>query len=426
MVGYIHTAAFHDSNEHRGISRCHPDTCKEALKTISDWIADPASHCLWLNGPVGAGKSAIAYTVAEQCRRDGTLGATYFFTKGSTGVPAQGSPPLFSTLAYQLMSMFPDLDEHLWTAICADRTIFKRSLNFQLDKLVIQPFLKLANTPASAVVIIDGLDECDGDSIQGEIVQLILGLERHSLPLLFLISSRPEPAIRRAFESSLCLSLTRLPLVQSLDSDDDIRLYLRNEFERIYREMEVSAPRATSQLPWPSTDTIEELVRKSSGHFIYAATVIRFAQEDYAHPMDRLDAILKIPSKFTGSSTAEGIFTDSVAFQELDGLYLHILRKYRNRVELVKILRAIMHFEYAPGADDIETIFDLRPGSVCIMLAGLHSIVDVPADTGRPLRFLHASLNDFLNNPERSHEFYMDASHFNAELACAYVRLIVA
>ncbi|KAF8870674.1 hypothetical protein BD779DRAFT_1454984 [Infundibulicybe gibba] len=437
MKGHIQTAAFHDSNARREISRCHPNTRKTALKTISDWVADPASHCLWLNGPAGAGKSAIAYTIAEQCRLDKTLGATYFFAKGSTSGSAWGALPFFSTLAYQLMLAFPGLDEHLWAVIHADHTIFERSLSVQLEKFIIQPFLKLAKAPrsASAVVIIDGLDECDGDSIQGEIVRLILDLDRYSLPLLFIISSRPELVIRRALESSSCSSLAHLPLDRSLESDNDIRLYLRNEFERIYREIiGVGAPQAVPQHPWPSAHNIEKLVRKSSGHFIYAATVIRFVQEGNAHPMDQLDAIIGIPSEFTSISAAgKSIFIDSIAFQELDGLYLYILRKHQNQVELVKILHAIIYFgnlDHSERLDefsnDIEIIFNLRPGSIYIMLAGLHSIIDVPKRANKPLRFFHASFYDFLNNPERSHEFYMDTSHFNAELACAYTRIFVA
>ncbi|KAF8872373.1 hypothetical protein BD779DRAFT_1805561 [Infundibulicybe gibba] len=428
MKDNIQTAAFHDSSARREISRCHPNTRKVTLKTISDWIKNPASHCLWLNGPVGAGKSAIAYTVAEQSRVDRTLGATYFFTKGSTSGPAWGAPPLFSTIAYQLMLVFPGLDEHLWAVIHADHTIFERSLSVQLEKLIVQPLLRLVNKSASAVVVVDGLDECDGDSIQGEIVRLILGLKEHSLPLLFLISSRPEPVIRRAFETFTCPSLTYLPLVRSLDSDNDIRLYLHNEFERIYQEIiKISGSRAVLQLPWPSMGDIEKLVDKSSGHFIYAATVIRFIQEDHAHPMEQLDAILKIPSESTSSPAVKSILADSTAFQELDGLYLHIMRKYRHREELLHILRAIMHFGYRAFPSHIEIIFNLSPGRICIMLAGLHAIIDIPGgDSDKPLRFSHASFDDFLNDPERSHEFYMDSNRFNAELACAYMRLIVA
>ncbi|KAF8873727.1 hypothetical protein BD779DRAFT_283091 [Infundibulicybe gibba] len=425
MKDHINTDAFHDSGARRDPSRCYPGTRETALEIISSWVQDPAAHYFWLYGPAGTGKSAIAQTFAEWCEQEKTLGATYFFTRGSTSGPPRGVPPLFSTLAYQLMSKFPGLDDYLWAAVDADRTIFERSLSAQFDKLIVQPFLKLAYKSAVAVVIIDGLDECDGDSIQEEIVRLILGLEQHSLPLLFLISSRPEPAIRRSFKLSSS-SLTHFPLDKALDPDDDIHYYLVNEFERIYQEsLEMGMP-PVSQLPWPSARDIGKLVDKSSGHFIYAATVVRFVQEDHSHPMDRLDAILGIPGKSTNALATQNIFAHSAAFQDLDRLYLHILHRGRGRVELSKILRAIMDFApYDAWPGNIETIFDLTPGSVPIMLAGLHSIIDVPVDD-QPLPFLHASFKDFLADPKRStQEFYLETSRFNADLACQYMRLIV-
>ncbi|KAF8872997.1 hypothetical protein BD779DRAFT_1388955, partial [Infundibulicybe gibba] len=299
MKDHIHTDAFYDSGARRDPSRCYPGTREAALETISRWVKDPISHCLWLHGPAGTGKSAIAQTFAEQSHQDGTLGASYFFTKGST---SPGPPPLFSTIAYQLMSVFPGLDDHLLAVIHADPTIFKRSLSAQLDKLIVQPLLRLAGTSASVVVIIDGLDECDGDSTQGEIVESILGLKHYLLPTLFLISSRPEPVIRRAFESFPCPSLARLPLDKALHPDRDIHHFLVGEFGRIYQQIVRVGMPPLSRLPWPSPEDIRTLVRKSSGHFVYAATVIKFVQEDHAHPMDRLDAILRIPNESANSS----------------------------------------------------------------------------------------------------------------------------
>ncbi|KAF8888030.1 hypothetical protein BD779DRAFT_1385698, partial [Infundibulicybe gibba] len=126
------------------------------------------------------------------------------------------------------------------------------------------------------VVIIDGLDECDGDSTQGEIVRLILGLKRYLLPILFLISSRPEPVIRRAFESFPRTSLIRLPLDKTLHPDRDIHHFLVNEFKRIYQQCVEAGMPPVSRLPWPSPEDVDVLVQKSSGHFVYAATVIRF------------------------------------------------------------------------------------------------------------------------------------------------------
>ncbi|KAF8870573.1 hypothetical protein BD779DRAFT_1392035, partial [Infundibulicybe gibba] len=134
MKDHICTAAYHNSGVRREISRCYPGTREAALKTISDWIKDPASHCLWLHGPAGTGKSAIAYTVAEQCRLDGTLGASYFFVRGSTSRPHS----LFPTLAYQLALAIPELHDLLW-AMLYDPTVLDRSMGEQLDALIVQP-----------------------------------------------------------------------------------------------------------------------------------------------------------------------------------------------------------------------------------------------------------------------------------------------
>ncbi|KAF8872914.1 hypothetical protein BD779DRAFT_1392843, partial [Infundibulicybe gibba] len=265
--------AFHDSSARRDLSSCYPGTRKVALETIYHWIGDPAApHCLWLHGPAGTGKSTIAQTVARQCRRDKTLGASYFFTRGSIG----GLPPLFPTLAYQLMSVVPSLDGHLWEIICKDQTIFQRSMAEQLDRLVVQPFLKLVSRPAHHVVVIDGLDECDDIAVQREIVQAILGVRAHSLPLQFLIASRPESVIRRSFKSSPFSPPVHLLLDASLDPDRDIRHFLCEELGRMYRENVEDGMLVAPRTAWPPSEAINQLLSKCSGHFIYASTVVKF------------------------------------------------------------------------------------------------------------------------------------------------------
>ncbi|KAJ6468816.1 hypothetical protein C8R45DRAFT_435201 [Mycena sanguinolenta] len=65
----------------------------------------------------------------------------------------------------------------------------------------------------------------------------------------------------------------------------DVYRYLRDEFSRIHREL---CTMKSIPLPWPSPpDVQDKLVRKSSGHFIYAATIIKFIDKDY-RPTQRL------------------------------------------------------------------------------------------------------------------------------------------
>ncbi|KAF8872115.1 hypothetical protein BD779DRAFT_423675 [Infundibulicybe gibba] len=412
MKDHIYTAAYHNSGARREISRCYPGTREAALKTISDWIADQASHCLWLHGPAGTGKSAIAYTVAEQCHSDQTLGAGYFFIRGSTDKP----PPFFPTLAYQLVLAIPNLCGPLWTTLCEDPTVFDRSMSEQLDKLIVQPFLKLVDRPAHIVIVIDGLDECDcvgGAAIQADIVRLVLGLGKHSLPLRFIISSRPELEIRRAFESSSRPSLTRLPLDKTLHPDRDIRHFLCEKLGQAYEECMKDGMLVAPKTAWPSCEAIDQLVKKSSGHFIYVSTVVKFVQEKHANPVERLNAVLQITDAFV----------QSTAFRELDQLYLHILRGAENTGELARILRAIMYFQgHRASTSNLDAIFSCT-GGVRFLLGNLRSIIEVTESS--MVQFFHTSMNDFLMDPARSREFHLDLGQFQADLACEYTRLIV-
>ncbi|KAF8868341.1 hypothetical protein BD779DRAFT_1423868, partial [Infundibulicybe gibba] len=153
------------------------------------------------------------------------------------------------------------------------------SMSEQLEKLIVQPFLTLSDQPAHTVIIIDGLDECDctrGPTIQADIVQLILDLGERSLPLRFIISSRPELEIRRAFGSSPSPLLALLPLDNTMDPDRDIRHFLCDKLGQVYEDCVKYGMLVAPQTAWPSSEAIERLVRKSSGHFIYASTVIKF------------------------------------------------------------------------------------------------------------------------------------------------------
>ncbi|KAJ7787032.1 hypothetical protein B0H14DRAFT_2196066, partial [Mycena olivaceomarginata] len=70
----------------------------------------------------------------------------------------------------------------------------------------------------------------------------------------------------------------------------DIRKYLVDEFKRIHaehRETMAAVPR-----PWPAAEGIGNLVDKSSGYFIYASTIIKFIDDKYFRPTDRLEIIM--------------------------------------------------------------------------------------------------------------------------------------
>jgi hypothetical protein len=115
------------------------------------------------------------------------------------------------------------------------------------------------------LVVIDGLDECQGHDDQCRILaQVSHIIHTHHLPLRFLIVSRPESHLCEAFEEPELANIAeKLSLYGDFQAHADVSMYLRSEFSRIYdskrhRDVMESVPR-----PWPSDDAIEQLVSKS-------------------------------------------------------------------------------------------------------------------------------------------------------------------
>ena len=67
MQRYVSVDALHDSLERSNPPKCHPNTRTAILKDIINWFQDGDSEtqALWIHGPAGAGKTAIAHSIAE-------------------------------------------------------------------------------------------------------------------------------------------------------------------------------------------------------------------------------------------------------------------------------------------------------------------------------------------------------------------------
>ena len=77
-------AAFHNSKERFDPPKCHPNTRLAVLEKIMKWIKweeDLDAFIMWVYGPAGSGKSAIAQTIAEMCEQEMILLASFFFFK---------------------------------------------------------------------------------------------------------------------------------------------------------------------------------------------------------------------------------------------------------------------------------------------------------------------------------------------------------
>jgi hypothetical protein len=194
LMEWVATGAFHNSDELYDAPKCHPHTRVAVLDDIMQWVCKSESEredfMMWLFGPAGAGKSAIAKRIAEIAAEKGLLIAAFLFSRTSS---TRGSKDrLIATLAYQLALSIPDTRTHIEDAIERDPAIFNKSIRTQIDTLLVEPFQSVLSAqiiPSQKLIIVDGLDECNGSQVQVDILDAICrSFPTHQLPSNFLLS----------------------------------------------------------------------------------------------------------------------------------------------------------------------------------------------------------------------------------------------
>ncbi|KAF7369155.1 putative nwd2 protein [Mycena venus] len=405
-------AAVHNSAENYTRPKCHPETRTKMLEDLWEWSldSDPSHRILWFYGPAGAGKSSVARSFCQKLEEVGRLGASFFFQRGH---PSRGSGhTLFPTIAYQLCLAAPEFKHIVSQLVEDDPAIINRSLSVQLQRLIIEP-CRRSIPNASFVIVIDGLDECEGRNIQEEILQSF-GMHQEPLPLLFFIASRPEAHLREIFISALEAIYRPVNVEQSFD---DVRKYLQDEFARIHRDHRETM--ATVPFPWPTPAIVNNFVDKSSGYFIYASTVIRFIDDKDFRPTERLQVITGItePQPDSGSP-----------FSALDSLYTQILLAVPRRPHFLKIL-AVIAAKILMPISFIDQLLELDPGEVRLALRGLRSVIGAKKKDGSQCNnwspestivVHHASLYDFLQDPMRARIFYVGDDSIRTDL-CRHI-----
>ncbi|KAF9553493.1 hypothetical protein CPC08DRAFT_727863 [Agrocybe pediades] len=323
LLENVATAALHDSVHVVDPPKCHPNTRVAIIQSIIDWTLGTEKilsekPILWLKGGAGAGKSAIARSVAELCSDEGLLLGSFFFNAGDTSRNHVGN--LVATLSYQISIVLPEFRDTVATFIEGDPLIFGRSIKTQFTMLVTRPLsIVLANRPAAStatprLIIIDGVDECSSMDSQRDLLFALQETTNSTNLIRFLVCSRPESHLNSAFSLPRMIPiLHNIFLDNSYVSRNDVRVYLDDKFKQI---KEGHSFKHALPDPWPAPKMIDTLVDKSSGHFIYAATVVRYVESTRHRPDQRLKAIFKLRPPFK-----------DLPFTELDALYQLVISK---------------------------------------------------------------------------------------------------
>ncbi|KAF9784628.1 hypothetical protein BJ322DRAFT_979904, partial [Thelephora terrestris] len=389
---------------------CLKGTRESVLKEIERWAGGlDTSPVFWLNGLAGTGKSAIAQTVAEQFFADGSLGASFFCSRGVED--RSDLHLIFPTLAFQLAQKYPAFRSSLIPLLRSNADIVHESLLSQMQRLIVEPLLS-AKVPT--VIVIDALDECKDEDPESAIL-LILGQLVSKIPeVKFFLTSRPETHIMSGFRGPLLKNATDVFILHQVKRstvDNDVRLFFKHELSKLAHQKRISRG-------WPTDDQVDSLCCRAAGFFVYAVATVKFLKHNFRPPSDQLNVIMESPDTTSHEGQAE-----LTTYNSLDSLYKSILNAAfsKNNADDIAVVRSVLGTvvlavnPLPPSA--IATLMGFEPNVVTSLLELVKSLLVLDEDIDQPTRPFHKSFPDFMTDRSRCIDprFYI-SPNLHAEL----------
>src|SRR5258707_7140538 len=334
-----------------------------------------------LTAVAGAGKSAVAHTIAHRCAEEEILLSSFFFRTGETTSPEH----LFSSIARSLAIKRESYCTILTTILEDTLSIASTTFDEQFRKLVLDP-LRRRPPPEDIplIIVIDALDECDeGASV---ILAKLLRDEISELPrtIKFLITSRHTRAVDYLLNNSSSIH----PLSIRLSDGGNLRdcdVYIRSQIS----ELKKLRPMAD----WPS-DLQQRLSRHARGLFVWVSTTMDYVKNKSVNPVAALEDLLE-----------EGAPRDDVPMEEnLDALYTAILRKCNWRDRTFKhnfpiVMGAIVAAKSPLSAKAWVALLShllYRTTSIEEIISELRPLFTGADERSTPIQLLHQSFQDYL------------------------------
>ncbi|KAJ6505528.1 hypothetical protein C8R45DRAFT_817461, partial [Mycena sanguinolenta] len=414
LQDHIAKNAFHNSGVPTR-QKCHPNTREQILRDLHAWVDEEAynSPVYFLTSPAGSGKTTIAMTFADslahqnkdELNKQGRLLGSFFFSAQAKDVKL-----FVPTVAYSIGQSIPGTKVIIQETIDNDPAIFDLEIMVQLDRLVLEPLAMVTKSLGQDfcskphVLVVDGVDECEDSDM---ILQALFHLAAKApLCIAIFISCRPHIKIFHRIQSS---SFKKVNLAEKYQAEEDIEKFLREKFGDIkehHRVRHISFPP-----DWPEHTIIQEIIKMSSGHFIFASVVVEYVNSSGGDPQKRLKHILS--SKLQLDSRKRTL-------EPLDHLYNCILSSIPE--DYKEIASKILGVQVAVEEADTLTYFESYSSlNMPVLLSSncnnfkyavgcLENILLVTkaSTTAASIHFLHATLPEFLKS---SRFVNMPASH---------------
>jgi len=382
------------------------------LSETATWIKDPNSlQICWITGMAGTGKTSISKTVCEQASGDAEilLGGSFFCSR-STGLAAQRDIRCVIPTLAQLLA-FKSVEFRQALADAMESGVQYKEVSAQVEQLLRTPLSTLKDSHIPILFVIDALDECGGETIDGmlddtkchaivtSMLEVLVSLTRcePKLPVKFLVTSRPEAQIHDTFLSNDQLSqILRLHAVDAAEVNADISHYITETLN-----VKLSGkPKLRASI---TEGDVENLVQLCDGLFIIAATALA-----HVFGAGAAAAVAKFQKLF--NPLRNGLNHRVAA--PLDRMYEVILNEATRDDDpeatelptLQRLLASLLSARMPLSVAALADLLDLKPYNVGACLSRLHAVVHVPEDEDMPgLRTVHASFGDYLYSRAPSH-----------------------
>ncbi|KAH8202864.1 hypothetical protein TruAng_002917 [Truncatella angustata] len=415
--------ARYDSADVQDSPRCEDGTRASIQEKIAQWASEEVGEpLLWLLGPAGTGKSTIARTVANSFAEKKQLLAGYFFKRGEQG--RNNTARLFPTIAMQLVGTIPSfkglLRQHL-DSLDKD-AVETKALKFQFDQLLLEPLAYLPPSNVSnqtKVIIVDALDECECTEDQLlEILDLLCQFQTlGTIRLRVLVTSRLTPGIARAFKPIQQKKLVRkvdLHREFSKETQADIQTFLKTRFA------EIKIRASVQRTPWPSPKELDRLVQLATDPeplFIYAATLCRFVYDEQRPKNPQKQLTIWLEQCSSNKSQLNQIYEPILS-------RVFLGNEDADFDQQLQFLGGLILLANPLPAASIAALLGMDLDDINWWLPQLHAVLDIPAESYRPIRLLHKSFSDFLLSPDDSSAsiYRINSADTHAILAVKCVR----
>jgi hypothetical protein len=350
----------------------------------------------------GTGKSTISRTIVRSLSGTNCLGASFFFKRGEAD---RGNATKFmTTIARQLADKEPRLAPILKSTIETDSTILDSGIQEQFQKLIFEPLSEITLS-GPFVIIVDALDECEGDDKIRSILNLFARMHSPKIPgVKVFMTSRPELPIRLGFSDAKdTYQDFILHEIKTEIIEHDISLFLEHKFRSIRDDYNRTVAE-TRRLPpdWPNQATIKALMDIAIPLFISAATACRFISDRrYGAPNELLEEIIAHKGK-SGSSGLSATYLPILNRQIID------VQPKQKKTDIIeqfrKVVGTIVTLESPLSSSALAKLLNVSQEIIDVRLDMLHSVLHVPSSSKDPVRLLHLSFRDFLVDPETREE----------------------